>query len=663
MVAVLTSQMLSPVYARKEIRCPPRHGTFKHCVQLGSITNVLNGPSNSAPEQRYCFMLTCVHVCERCHIIQASYPNFPGFTEPFLQWYFEQHDTNGDGELYYDEFRAAQSQQFLTGNYSMWKRPASHNTKGTWGYHDDNAKHLWNKLNVIDRYSTSAAIITRDEWVHGMLSQPRTLFCDLFDSTALTHGGNEHDGSKWCSRKLDGTIPEHWGPFNDDGEHGFVVSVSDLPCADNDGCPAGPSTTVCEYRKHRTSNAPATVDCKGAVGKYVQISLPGDGKRIMPTVFVTAHRASIPPLQDADPATAAASTNPRLQTVCYGLKPQPPPAADAVDLLAAAKIHPKTIVDSNPSDPIFWSTCYERVIAKEWLSLAGDASGAEAGDLSRAGVPYSFNNGTQCLACESVRQNYAAVENEMYFTKYADGNCVGSADDILRDFVGTEEECRDKCVEISCTGFIRLHASSTCYFRAGTLTQSDEAGRDCFVLNAADVYMPTPRWWLQEAGTCNDCNREVFNIGNETAAPTAAPIAMQHLLQTQNNVVSMQNPYLFNGEAYDAARPIGMSIGAYTFTGITTAHPFGILAANRSAINVTSGTFSSTENGFDYYTGTVVAEVFGDFGTASYGCSLHGYMGGENRLQFVAQAPTPTWCDSVCTGDARSWRGYRRRRP
>lgn len=63
-----------------------------------------------------------------------------------------------------------------------------------------------------------------------------------------------------------------------------------------------------------------------------------------------------------------------------------------------------------------------------------------------------------------------------------------------------------------------------------------------------------------------------------TSTTTAAPIAMQHLLQTQNNVVSMQNPYLFNGEAYDAARPIGMSIGAYTFTGITTAHPFGILA-------------------------------------------------------------------------------------
>ena len=59
------------------------------------------------------------------HPEMATYPNFPGFSEPFLQWYFDQHDTDGNGELFYEEFRAAQSQQFLTGNFSMWKRPVS----------------------------------------------------------------------------------------------------------------------------------------------------------------------------------------------------------------------------------------------------------------------------------------------------------------------------------------------------------------------------------------------------------------------------------------------------------------------------------------------------------------------------------------------------------
>jgi hypothetical protein len=27
------------------------------------------------------------------------------------------------------------------------------------------------------------------------------------------------------------------------------------------------------------------------------------------------------------------------------------------------------IVANNPEDPIFWSTCYDRVIVKEWLAI------------------------------------------------------------------------------------------------------------------------------------------------------------------------------------------------------------------------------------------------------------------------------------------------------
>ena len=37
------------------------------------------------------------------------------------------------------------------------------------------------------------------------------------------------------------------------------------------------------------------------------------------------------------------------------------PAPDAPDLLSATKKFPKTVVDDNPEDPIFWSTCYDRV--------------------------------------------------------------------------------------------------------------------------------------------------------------------------------------------------------------------------------------------------------------------------------------------------------------
>ena len=276
------------------------------------------------------------------HPDAVSYPNFPGFAEPFLNWYFDLHDTDGNGELQYEEFRAAQAEQSQTGTYAMWS-----------GFHSDNAGHLWHKLDVIHRDHDNEEVsnlerhdgtLTKDEWVHGMLSQPLNTFCDLFESTESTHGGNYNLG--WCSRMMSGTIPEHFGHFNDDGEHGFVVSVSDTPCTDQDGCPnRADDSTLCEHRNHHTDyRSPAAVDCKGAKGKYVQISLPGDGKRILPTLFVTAHRASIPPLPSTHAANRTAATNPKLQTVCYGVRPNPPPAADAPDLLSAAKIHPKTIV-------------------------------------------------------------------------------------------------------------------------------------------------------------------------------------------------------------------------------------------------------------------------------------------------------------------------------
>ena len=346
------------------------------------------------------------------HPEMVTYPNFPGFTEPFLEWYFSQHDTDGNGELFYEEFRAAQLQQFFKGDYSMWQRPASANTKGTHGYHDDNAAHLWKRLNVIHQ-SSSDSTITKDEWVHGMLGQPRTLFCDLFASTRQTHGGNHGPG--WCMRDIVGPrIPTHFGHFNDDGAHGFVVAVSDTSCTDQDGCPvastggvdggASTNTTVCEFVTHRSSDSTKRIDCKGVKGKYIQISLPGDGQRLMPTVFVTAHRASVPPLPGTHASNVTASTNPKLQTVCYGVRPRPPPAADASDLLSAAKIHPKTIVDNNPEDPIFWSTCYDRVVIKNWLPLRGEEGDSD--DYKTNGVPYIYKNGSYCLDCESVRLNY-----------------------------------------------------------------------------------------------------------------------------------------------------------------------------------------------------------------------------------------------------------------
>ena len=113
----------------------------------------------------------------------------------------------------------------------------------------------------------------------------------------------------------------------------------------------------------------------------------------------------------------------------------------------------------------------------------------------------------------------------------------------------------------------------------------------------------------------------------------------QILSQTSNNVVGMVNPYTFNGE-YDAGKTLGLTKGTYVFSGISTTHPLGFIFSDPSHFNVTGGVEHSTNNGVTYYTGTITLEILDDFGTASYICAAHGYMGGENRLTYVSTIAT-----------------------
>jgi hypothetical protein len=375
------------------------------------------------------------------HSEMVTYPNFPGFSQSFLHWLFDQHDSNADGSLTYEEYRSSQEQQAADGTYyTMWKGFSQG------GYADDNAAHLWNKLDSfhVDYADPDATglgsgdgVVTRSEFTNGILSMPLSTFCDYFENTANTHGSNFFEGTGLCQKTV-GKIPEPFGYFPNDGSHGFVVSVSDTPCTDQEGCPTETdnNTTICELRLHRTSGGLAQVDCGGAVGKYVQLSLPGTGNRLLPAdVDVTVHRSSVP--LDLGPNTtfeeAIASTNPALKTVCYGVLPRKVPAANDPDLLANAKLHPKTIVDDNPEDPIFWSTCYDRVVIREWLPLLNEAGARED---TNATLEYSFKQGEQCLACDSLRNNHLSEYNM--------------------------------------------------------------------------TTMATPRWWLQAEGECVDCNREFF---------------------------------------------------------------------------------------------------------------------------------------------------------
>ena len=98
--------------------------------------------------------------------------------------------------------------------------------------------------------------------------------------------------------------------------------------------------------------------------------LPGDKNRLIPTLVVDVHRASHPNVKNGR-TKAYKATNPLLPTVCYAVVMPKLPSIDAPDLLSATKKFPKTVVDDNPEDPIFWSTCYERVAVRDWLPLIG----------------------------------------------------------------------------------------------------------------------------------------------------------------------------------------------------------------------------------------------------------------------------------------------------
>jgi len=114
----------------------------------------------------------------------------------------------------------------------------------------------------------------------------------------------------------------------------------------------------------------------------------------------------------------------------------------------------------------------------------------------------------------------------------------------------------------------------------------------------------------------------------------------QILSQTSDNVVAVPSSYSFNGE-YDAAKTLGLTKGSYVFSGSYDSHPLGFIFSDPSHFNVTGGSVDSTDgNGVTYYTGTITLEILDDFGTASYICAVHGYMGGQNRLSYVSTIAT-----------------------
>jgi hypothetical protein len=140
----------------------------------------------------------------------------------------------------------------------------------------------------------------------------------------------------------------------------------------------------------------------------------------------------------------------------------------------------------------------------------------------------------------------------------------------------------------------------------------------------------------------NDTNAEKYNILTNTMNINLTKGKFYNDIQfldnnndnNTNNLTVSDSKYIFNNEPYILDIKIGLKTGQYTLN-IPTAHPIGFEFTNSGHVNVTGTNVHSTDaNGVTYYTGDINLEVVGDFGTASYKCALHDYMGGENRLVY-----------------------------
>jgi len=92
--------------------------------------------------------------------------------------------------------------------------------------------------------------------------------------------------------------------------------------------------------------------------------------------------------------------------------------------------------------------------------------------------------------CETVQviplngQSLPAKKTRRVYTVYENQQCEGTGTDILRDFEGTASECKAKCDELECIGFVRVNSTGKCYFRGGDVERPYEYSsddRDCYI--------------------------------------------------------------------------------------------------------------------------------------------------------------------------------------
>ena len=125
-------------------------------------------------------------------------------------------------------------------------------------------------------------------------------------------------------------------------------------------------------------------------------------------------------------------------------------------------------------------------------------------------------------------------------------------------------------------------------------------------------------------------------------APVPAPVvAVPDYCLSSTNAVTIQNiggtdKYVFGG-SYGL---YGSGTGTFVLSNVPSSHPIAFQNYGKTSLIDYQGQYSvGTKTGLDgnlyeYFYGDVTISSTGDYGTISYECYNHGYMGGQNNLKF-----------------------------
>ena len=146
----------------------------------------------------------------------------------------------------------------------------------------------------------------------------------------------------------------------------------------------------------------------------------------------------------------------------------------------------------------------------------------------------------------------------------------------------------------------------------------------------------------------NAVTYDVITSGSPAPVPAPTPIAIPDYCLASSNTVTFQsingvNSYVFGGN-YGV---YGSSTGTFIFLSVPSTHPIAFYNTGKTTLLTYTGQFSAGTkqaldgNTYEYFYGDVTLVVSGDYGTTSYECFYHGYMGGQNNLVYNAQACPP----------------------